>query len=602
VSGKSAILAVKIITDASKGSKGLDEAAGKVGKFQSAMGKAAAPAAAVLGGLVALGKGALDAASETEQAMGAVQSVFGKSADKITAWADNSAKAVGLSKTQYGNLAALIGAQLKNLGVPLDAAAESTNGLITLGADLAATFGGTTADAVSALSSALKGEADPAERYGLALNQTAVNAYLAAKGQDKLTGAAASQAKAAAIVAMATEQAAGAVGQFARESDTAAGSAEIAKAQFANVTSELGAALLPAAVAVAQALSVVAGWMQKNSAVTKILIGVVATLAGLILLYNAYLKVTAIVSKAAWLASLGPIGLVIAAVIAIVAVIVVLWNKCKWFRDAVTAAWSAIRQAAEVAWRAVSSAILAVVSAVVSAWQKTVGVITAVWQGISSAASAIWAAISTVIRAVTDAVVKAWQACATAVKAIWSGIEAAARVSWGAVTGVVQGIVNAIVAIWQGIVSTVSGIWHSITSAVTSALEPIRSVIQGIRDAWDSTVGKISDGISKVSGWLGGIADKLGGLGAKIGKVASGALSVVTPGSVVVSSPTLLGRGAAVPLGGPTRSTPTGSGGQVVNLTINGAIDADGTARTVTRVLSARVRRVGPIRLGGVLA
>jgi hypothetical protein len=50
---------------------------------------------------------------------------------------------------------------------------------------MAAVFGGTAADAVDALSSALKGEMDPIERYGVTLNQAAIDAQKAADGNAK---------------------------------------------------------------------------------------------------------------------------------------------------------------------------------------------------------------------------------------------------------------------------------------------------------------------------------------------------------------------------------------------------------------------------------
>jgi hypothetical protein len=604
MAGKSAILAVKILVDQKSAGKDLDKAGKSVGGFTKGLEKMAAPAAIAVGALAGLGKQALDAASEAEQAMGGVESVFGKSADKIKAWSDTSAEAVGLSKTQYGNLASLLGAQLRNLGVPIDKAADQTNDLIKLGADLAATFGGTTADAVSALGSALKGEADPAERYGLALNQTAVNAQLAAKGQDKLTGAALSQAKAQAIVEMATKQSAGAVGQFARESDTAAGSSAIASAQFANVTAELGEALLPVAVKVSGALSVVAKWMSENSTVVLILAGVVGTLAGAILLLNAYLKITAIVSRAAWLASIGPIGWVIAAVVAVIAIIVVLWNKCKWFRDAVTAVWDAIRTSALTAWRAIQTAVSAVVSAIVTMWRAFIGTISGVWAALSGAASAAWNAIKAPITAVIDWVVAVWRGLVETIRGVWAGLEAAARVAFDAIKGPIQAVIDWVVGVWEALVGVIRGVWDRIASAVTSAMAPIRSAIDAIANVWDATVGKISAGIDKVKGWLGGIGDKIAGV---VGKVAN--LGKSTTGNFVV---TPAGRSAAATTtspalytaAGPQRAGGAGAGAQapVINITVNGAVDADGTARTIQRVMTGRARRVGPVQLGGVLA
>src|SRR4029077_20579711 len=145
--------------------------------------------------VIAFSKQAFDAASRTQQAMGAVDTVFGKSAGQIKRWAAGAADSVGLAKSEYGELAAVIGAQLKNLGVPMDQVAGKTNDLVKLGADLSATYGGTTAEAVEALSSVLKGETDPIEKYGISIKQATIAAEMAKEGTDKLTGAAAKQAK-----------------------------------------------------------------------------------------------------------------------------------------------------------------------------------------------------------------------------------------------------------------------------------------------------------------------------------------------------------------------------------------------------------------------
>ena len=55
---RTAILAIKIISDASKATAGMNQAAGGVGKFASGVQRAALPAAAVGTALLAMGKGA----------------------------------------------------------------------------------------------------------------------------------------------------------------------------------------------------------------------------------------------------------------------------------------------------------------------------------------------------------------------------------------------------------------------------------------------------------------------------------------------------------------------------------------------------------------
>src|SRR5699024_4545988 len=103
-------------------------------------------------------------------------------AEAVHRLGENASTAVGLSSRAYQESAAVLGAQLQNLGFAGDQLVGTTDGLIALGADLAATFGGTTQEAVNALSAAFRGERDPIERYGVSIKQTQVNAWLAANG------------------------------------------------------------------------------------------------------------------------------------------------------------------------------------------------------------------------------------------------------------------------------------------------------------------------------------------------------------------------------------------------------------------------------------
>jgi MFS family permease len=197
--------------------------------------------------------------------------VFGDWALDIEQSAQGAAQAVGLSTSAYENLASVIGAQLKGAGMPIDEVTAKTQDLVTMGADLAATFGGSTADAVAALSSTLKGEFDPIERYGVSLKQSDINARLAALGQDQLTGAALKTATAQAALGLITDATRDAQGAFARESDTAAGATQRLSAMWDNAQAALGQRLLPVVTAVANflmgtVLPVIGQWTAQGGA------------------------------------------------------------------------------------------------------------------------------------------------------------------------------------------------------------------------------------------------------------------------------------------------------------------------------------------------
>lgn len=249
MSGRPSILRVDIVTDA-KG-RGVDQTNSKLGKLGSIAGKAgkAVGAGLAVAGLAA-GKMALDsigAASRVQQSFGALNTVFGKSAAKVKSWASTAADQVGLAKGEYAELASVVGSQLQGMGIAQDKSAGKTRGLIKMGADLAATFGGSVSDAVGAVGSLLRGERDPIERYGVSIKQADVNARLAARGLDGLTGKAAKQAQAQVTLALLTDQTRKAQGAFGRESNTLAGQQERLGAKFENLKATIGKRLLPVA-------------------------------------------------------------------------------------------------------------------------------------------------------------------------------------------------------------------------------------------------------------------------------------------------------------------------------------------------------------------
>ncbi|MGH9231584.1 MAG: hypothetical protein ACRD07_23160, partial [Acidimicrobiales bacterium] len=204
--------------------------------------------------LVGLGVAAKSAAN-LEQAVGGTEAVFGDASQVIDDYAANAADKLGLSETAFRELTTTAGAMLKNLGLSVeDAAAESIR-LTEIGADLAATYGGTTREAVEALGAALRGEADPAERFGLLLNQTAVNAKAVELGLAASTSKVDANAKAQATLALITEQSADAQGQFAREADTAAGKQQRLAARFEDLKAAIGEGALPVFEAFIEAAS-----------------------------------------------------------------------------------------------------------------------------------------------------------------------------------------------------------------------------------------------------------------------------------------------------------------------------------------------------------
>jgi hypothetical protein len=604
VAGNSAVLAIKIVADAKQAQGEMDRAAQKFGKVGKGIRAAAVPAGLIGGALLVGAKKAVDAASRTQQAFGGLDAVFGSSSKQMKAWATAAADSVGLSQSSYGELATLIGSQLKNAGVPADKLAGKTNNLIKTGADLAAMYGGTTAEAVEALSSALKGEMDPMEKYGASLTQSAIKAEMVAQGTDKLTGKQAAAAKTAATLSLIQKQTADAHGAAAREADSAASAQQRLSAKTENLMSAMGTVLLPVVSQLADAMGRVATFATKNTTAFQILVGVVGGIVVTILALNAAMsayntisaasaivqkalrssvmatriqlaimavweKVVAASSwlmsvgfKAAWRAALGPVGLVIIAVALVAAGFVLLYKKSETFRKIVDAVWRAVKTGAAAAGRLVQKVWRAVWAGVTAYVRAYATVIRIVFSAIKTAASRVAAVVKTVFRS-------AWSIVTTAARTM----SAAARAAINAVKAAASSAAN-----W--IRTHLGGVWAPIARAARTALNGLANLFSPITRAINGVI----TAVQTLIGWLGRI---------RIPKISLPKL----PGGFSYSFK------AASPAAGPAAGGFTAAGVRTAPVTrtsspgptivVNGALDPEAVARQIQRILAGHQRRIG---------
>lgn len=339
--GKSAVLALKITGDASGAKKSLEDTAATVGDFKKGLDTLSIGAGVALGGIGLLAKGAYDAASNLQQSTGSIDAVFGDWAIDIEQSAQKAAAGVGLSQSKYEEMAAVIGAQLHNAGMSHADMTAKTQDLIKTGADMAAVFGGTAADAVDALSSALKGEMDPIERYGVSLNQSAIAAQMVTDHTDKLTGAAQKSAQTQAILELITKQTAETHGQWAAQAGTAAEKSQTLGAQAENLKAKLGDALIPIVGDLMGHLSGLGDWVSEHTGtVEKLAFGFGAVSAAILITngaIKAYEAISRVATAAQWLfnaaMAANPLTLIVLGIGLVIAGVVLMYNKFEWFRD-----------------------------------------------------------------------------------------------------------------------------------------------------------------------------------------------------------------------------------------------------------------------------
>jgi hypothetical protein len=552
---RTAILAIKIIADATSAAKGLDSASGGVAKFESGMRKAAGGASVVVASLVGLGKAAFDEASNLQQAKGAVESVFKSQAPAVDALAKNAANAVGLAQSEYSQLAAVLGTQLKNVGVAQKDLVGTTDGLITTGADLAAMFGGTTADAVGALSSALKGELDPLEKFGVSMTQTSIQAEALAMGiakpvknldeiklaQQRATlaqlkyntavkkhgkgseealqaqtslGAAqnnlnkkmkgsnvvlTANQKAMATMSLITKQTSDATGTFAKESDTAAGAQARAAAATKNALADLGSVLLPIVAQAATLFAQLATYVSQNARTFQILAGVVGGLAVAILAVNAAMTVfravqtaMAVATKAAAAAQWLLNVAMSANPIGLIIIAVALLIAGFVLLYRKS---ETFRAAVDKLWAGMKAGLAAVI-----AWFQRLGAAVVVIAGqIKAWFTATWNAIKAGAAALVAAVKAYLTGVGARANAIANAVKATFARAWSAVKSAASSAVNFVKTYLRGMQTTATSVASAVLRVFKTAFNAVKSAATSVASAVKSAFNQIKAVVSAVA-------------------------------------------------------------------------------------------------------
>lgn len=233
--------------------------------------------------LAGLGIAGVKAASDLGESINAVNVVFRDAAGVVTEFGEDAAEAVGLSQTAFNELATVIGAQLKQSGLDIDDVADSTIELTTRAADLASVFNVEVSEATTALGAALRGESEPARRFGINISDAAVQAEALASGLVSSRSEITDSIKVQARYNLILRQSADVAGDFANTSDSLANQTRILKADLANTAAELGTALLPIVTDVVSAVRDAVGRFADLDESTKkliLILGGVAAAAG----------------------------------------------------------------------------------------------------------------------------------------------------------------------------------------------------------------------------------------------------------------------------------------------------------------------------------
>ena len=220
------------------------------------------------------------------------------------------------------------------------------------------------------------------------------------------------------------------------------------------------------------------------------------------------------------------IGWVPLAIAAVVAILVVLYNKCEWFREAVNAIWTQIKEFFVSAWEVICSFFTETIpnawNSLVSFFQGIPAWWSGLWQSVGDFFSNIWTNMmnNPVLTGIVDMIRSLWENLSTTLQGIWNGIKTAASGAWELIKNVVLGPVLLLIDlvtgnftklkedaanIWNNIKNAASNIWNGIKQVVGSLAQGLANHVSILFNGLKTTIANIWTAIKNTasSAWNG---------------------------------------------------------------------------------------------------
>jgi hypothetical protein len=241
---------------------GIKQATSQLGAFGSAAGGLGSTLGKVGATLAGFGLAAkavqftsqsIDSARDLERNMYSLRTVFDGFAPTMEKFT-KGAYEIGLSQKDAAKASVFLGSVLKQSGFSMADTTKETQKLVSLGVDLAATYGYDVQEALLGMTALFRGEYDPIEKFGVAMKQSEINAELAARKLNHLTGAARRNQEQIIRMELLYERAADAMGAFTGQSGNLFVEQMKLQAQFENMQASIGTQLLPVMVGLTEAL------------------------------------------------------------------------------------------------------------------------------------------------------------------------------------------------------------------------------------------------------------------------------------------------------------------------------------------------------------
>lgn len=447
--------------------------------------------------IAAVGAASFKMAADLQDAMGATDQIFAQASDSVKQWADSLESYYGIAEGEALEYTNMMGTLLMNIGgLTEEEAARQAQILVKLAGDLTAMFGGTTEDAIRALTGALKGNTAMLDNYGIACNDALIKTKALEMGIWDGKGQMDLATKQAAALALIMEQTGAAQGQAAREAEGASGSMRAFATEIKNLAADIGEVLLPVITPLLASLGEIVKKISELSPETqKIIIaiaGVAAAIGPLLvavgmmsqgigsiigLFGSASIATGGLGSALSALA--GPIAAAIAAIVLLVIAIKDLWQNNEDFRNAIKAIWEDIK-----------NSIATIVNFLKALWDEHgkhfVNVGKATWEAILTIISTVTQIIGEIIALFLNIITGNWEGA-------WDNIQNIVKIGAEGVKKLIINLGTAIGEIFTGLIDM----------ALDWGRNLLQSFIDGIKEKWDDLLDTVESIADTVKDYLG---------------------------------------------------------------------------------------------------
>lgn len=513
-------------------------------------------------------------ATDLSESASKVGVVFGDASGAVEAFAANSARSIGVSEAAALGATGTFGNLLRSTGLTEQASADMSTSMVQLAGDLASFNNASPEETLDALRAGLLGEAEPLKRFGVNLNQAAIEAKAVALGLIDQGDAMTDAQKATAAHALIMEQTSLAQGDFARTSGGLANQQRILSAEFDDVKATVGTALLPilqdlasfvldnvlpavqdlaadfeenfgpavdAVVAIVRdqvipAFQATIGWLEDNSTWLTIVAGVIAALFIPHLVALAVQSViTGTVTAATWVATQAS-----AIAAAVVHSAQVAWMIIRWVAMAAAAVLNAGLTVG--AWIGMGIAAVAQAAIVAAAWLgaqiSSVASLVVMAAGFVAQGAVMVASVAvTVASVVAGWVLMATESLIQAARIALAWFIAMGPIGW--VIALVIGVVALIIANWETVknftIGVFTAIWDFIVGAWNGIVDGISTAIGWVIDLVTGLPGKILSALGNLGSLLldaggdlmQGLVDGIAAAASFVGDVAKNVVNAV---------------------------------------------------------------------------